>query len=119
MWCAPPAAAVPLSRVRVPATQKLTRNFSARQVNMQPQSRKARQAQMYREDLEKMRLANRRENFCHYEVRAKRPWRLSALAAASYYSVLIPLLLAVFAAGADHAGQRVAVVHLRGRPLRH
>ena len=31
---------------------------------------KARQAQMYREDLEKMRLRNRRENFCHYEARA-------------------------------------------------
>ena len=25
---------------------------------------------MYREDLEKMRLASRRENYCHYEVRA-------------------------------------------------
>merc|ERR1719409_2322637 len=36
-------------------------------VNMQPQTRKERQAQMYREDLEKMRLANRRENYCHYE----------------------------------------------------
>ena len=29
---------------------------------------KERQAQMYREDLEKMRLAARRENYCHYEV---------------------------------------------------
>ena len=37
---------------------------------MQPQTRKTRQAQMYREDLEKMRLAARRENYCHYEVRA-------------------------------------------------
>jgi hypothetical protein len=38
------------------------------QVNLQPQTRKERQAQMYREDLEKMRLAARRENYCHYEV---------------------------------------------------
>ena len=43
----------------------------ARQVNIQPQSRKARQAQLFREDLEKMRLAARRENFCHYEVLTK------------------------------------------------
>ena len=41
------------------------------QVNIQPQTRKARQAQMYREDLEKMRLAARRENYCHYEVRPR------------------------------------------------
>ena len=38
------------------------------QVNIQPQTRKARQAQLCREDLEKMRLAARRENYCHYEV---------------------------------------------------
>jgi len=37
-------------------------------VNIQPQTRKARQAQLYREDLEKMRLAARRENYCHYET---------------------------------------------------
>merc|ERR1719231_1136190 len=36
-------------------------------VNVQPQSRKSRQAQLFREDLEKMRLRSRRENFCHYE----------------------------------------------------
>jgi len=35
--------------------------------NMQPQTRKERQAQMYREDLEKMRLRNRRECYCVYE----------------------------------------------------
>lgn len=37
------------------------------QVNIQPATRKARQAQLFREDLEKMRLKARRENYCHYE----------------------------------------------------
>merc|ERR1712070_1353358 len=36
-------------------------------VNVQPQTRKERQAQSFREDLEKMRLRQRRENYCHYE----------------------------------------------------
>ena len=36
-------------------------------MNIQPATRKARQAQLFREDLEKMRLRSRRENYCHYE----------------------------------------------------
>lgn len=36
-------------------------------VNIQPQTRKERQAQSFREDLEKMRLRARRENYCVFE----------------------------------------------------
>jgi len=36
-------------------------------VNIQPQTRKERQAQSFRDDLEKMRLRARRENYCVYE----------------------------------------------------
>jgi len=36
-------------------------------VNIQPQTRKERRAQVYREDLEKSRLRARREKFAHYE----------------------------------------------------
>jgi len=36
-------------------------------MNIEPQTRKARQAQSFREDLEKMRLRERRENYCAYE----------------------------------------------------
>jgi len=36
-------------------------------VNIQPQTRKERQAQSFRDDLEKMRLRQRRENYCVYE----------------------------------------------------
>merc|ERR1712032_1739631 len=35
--------------------------------NIQPMSRKERLSHQHREDLEKMRLRQRRENFCHYE----------------------------------------------------
>jgi len=35
--------------------------------NVQPASRQERKAQCHREDLEKMRLRNRREGYCHYE----------------------------------------------------
>ena len=40
-------------------------------MNIVPQSLQSRQAEMHREDLEKMRLRNRREKFAHYEVRER------------------------------------------------
>jgi hypothetical protein len=43
------------------------------QVNVAPQSRQERLSQLYREDLEKMRLRARRESYCRYEVRARSP----------------------------------------------
>jgi len=46
---------------------QLNDQCSLAQNNVQPASRKERHAQSYREDLEKSRLKNRRENFCHYE----------------------------------------------------
>ena len=41
-------------------------------MNVQPQTRTTRKSQLFREDLEKMRLRERREGFTHYEVRARR-----------------------------------------------
>ena len=82
-----PSAAPPLGHVvRAPERSKrahtaVRRNKTAAdslamhavlraQVNIVPVTRVARKAEKSKEELEKMRLRNRREKFTHYEVRA-------------------------------------------------